>query len=264
MPSDASSTDPTPDAEFISVDGRNLALRRFQGDPGRAGLVWLGGFHSDMLGEKATSLHAAARDAGRSFLRFDYSGHGESEGDFADGVIGQWRADALAMIDNRTEGPQVLVGSSMGGWMALLAALARPDRVKAVVLLAPAPDFTDRLMWRNFPDEVKTQILETGSWTRPSPYDEAGYPITRALIEEGRNWNILDKPIALSCPVAILHGANDADVPWSHGFGLVDAIASDDVTFTLVKAGDHRLSRPQDIALMIRTALALADQVDAG
>lgn len=241
-----------------------IAYRRSPGEAGRAGFVWLGGFHSDMLGEKATALHAAAEAAGRAFVRFDYFGHGESDGEFAGGTVSRWRADALAVIDRLTEGPVVLAGSSMGGWMALLAALARRERVKGLVLLAPAPDFTEKLMWARFDDDTKRQVMEEGSWTRPSPYDVEGYPITRTLIEDGRNWMIMDRPIPLRIPVAILQGKRDEDVPWMYARDLVERIDSDALTFTLIKDGDHRLSRPRDIALMVRTALALADQTDAG
>lgn len=249
--------------EFLDCDGAGIAYRRASGEKGRAALVWLGGFHSDMLGEKATALHEAAVMAGRSFVRFDYFGHGESDGAFADGTVSRWRADALAVLDRLTEGPLVLVGSSMGGWMSLLAALARPTRVQGLVLLAPAPDFTEKLMWARFDADMKRQVMEEGSGTRPSPYDAQGYPITRALIEDGRRWQIMDAPIPLSIPVAILQGQRDPDVPWTYAQQLVDRLTSDAVSFTLIKDGDHRLSRPQDIALMIRTALAMADQADA-
>jgi pimeloyl-ACP methyl ester carboxylesterase len=248
----------------MDCNGVRIAYCRSLGEKDRAGLVWLGGFHSDMRGEKATALHAAAEAAGRSFLRFDYSGHGESSGEFAAGTVSRWRSDALAAIDRLTEGQLVLVGSSMGGWMALLAALARRERVKGLVLLAPAPDFTEKLMWARFDADMKRQVMEDGSWTRPSPYDAEGYPITRALIEDGRQWQIMDAPIPLSLPVAILQGQRDPDVPWAYAQQLVERIDSEAVSFTLIKDGDHRLSRPQDIALMARTALAMADQVDAG
>jgi pimeloyl-ACP methyl ester carboxylesterase len=254
---------PREHTEFLDHDGVCIAYRRSAGESGRAGIVWLGGFHSDMAGEKASALHAAAEAAGRAFLRFDYSGHGESGGDFADGTIGRWRGDALAAIDGASSGPVVLAGSSMGGWMALLAALARPQRVKALMLLAPAPDFTDKLMWARFDDDQKRQIMEAGSWTRPSPYDAAGYPITRALIEEGRSWNVMDGEIAFDGPVRILQGGLDEDVPQAHSLELAGRLKSADVRWTLLKDGDHRLSRPDDIALMIATTLALADQVDA-
>lgn len=248
--------------ERLEHDGVELAYRRTSGDPSRAGLVWLGGFHSDMAGEKASQLHAAAMAAERSFVRFDYQGHGESGGRFAEGTIGRWRSDALAVIDQLTVGPLILVGSSMGGWMALLAALVRPERVKGLMLIAPAPDFTERLMWGRFDDSVRQQILDTGAWTRPSAYDPAGYPITRALIEEGRAWSIMDGEIAVDCPVRVLQGGMDDDVPWTHSFELVGALRTADVDWTFIKDGDHRLSRPQDIATMIVLALALADYVD--
>lgn len=249
--------------EYLDHEGVAIAYRRSPGDPGRAGLVWLGGFHSDMLGEKACALHDQAVKAGRSFVRFDYFGHGESGGQFAQGTIGRWRSDALAVIDRLTQGNLVLAGSSMGGWIALLAALARPERVRALALLAPAPDFTDKLIWAGFDERQKREVMETGAWTRPSPYDPGGYPITRGLIEEGRAWNVLDGEVPLDLPVRILHGGLDTDVPWTHSLDLADRLRSQDVVWSLIKDGDHRLSRPQDIDRMLTTVLAVADQVDA-
>jgi pimeloyl-ACP methyl ester carboxylesterase len=216
-----------------------------------------------MLGEKASVLHQRAEAAGRAFVRFDYMGHGESGGRFDAGTIGRWRSDALAVVDRLTTGDLVVVGSSMGGWMAVLAALARPERIKGLVLLAPAPDFTDKLMWASFDESQKRQIMENGFWTRPSAYDPAGYPITRELIEEGRTWNMLDSEIAVDVPVRILEGGLDADVPWTHSLDLADKLRSQDVVWSLIKDGDHRLSRPQDIERMIGTVLATAVQVDA-
>jgi pimeloyl-ACP methyl ester carboxylesterase len=250
-------------AEFLEQGGVKLAYRRTEGDADCAGVVWLGGFHSDMLGEKASVLHARCREDGRAFLRFDYLGHGESGGAFADGTIGRWRSDALAMLDQLTAGPQVLVGSSMGGWMSLLVALARPERVKALVLLAPAPDFTDKLMWAGFDESQRMQIMEEGHWTRPSAYDPAGYPITRDLIVEGRTWNVMDGEIAIDVPVRILQGGLDPDVPWTHSLDLADKLRSEDVVWSLIKDGDHRLSRPQDIERMVGTVLDVAELVDA-
>lgn len=257
----------TSPPEYLDHDGVRLAYRRSSASPAHAAphhasVVWLGGFHSDMLGEKATLLHQAVHATGRGYTRFDYLGHGESGGSFADGTIGRWRSDALAIIDNLTQGPLVLVGSSMGGWMSLLCALGRPERVKALVLLAPAPDFTDKLMWASFDDSQKRQIMEQGHWTRPSPYDPAGYPITKMLIEEGRDWNILDNQIPLDIPVRILHGGLDTDVPWTHSLDLADKLKSSDVVWTLIKDGDHRLSRPQDIQRMIATVLTTVEQVE--
>ena len=239
-------------AEYLDHQGVKIAFRRSHGKSGKAGIVWMGGFHSDILGEKATTLHdalfwaaagssvLAAADYGRRFLR---------------GV-----ADLRRGIE---DGPLVVVGSSMGGWMALLTALARPERIKALVLLAPAPDFTEKLMWASFDDSQKRSILEDGFWTRPSPYDAAGYPITRELIQEDRQWKVLDGEIALDIPVRILQGGLDTDVPWTHSLDLADKLRSSDVVWSLIKDGDHRLSRPQDIARMIATVLATADQVDA-
>jgi pimeloyl-ACP methyl ester carboxylesterase len=252
----------TDAAEYLEERGARIAYRRSAGDPGRAGVVWLGGFHSDMLGEKASVLHGACREAGRRFVRFDYFGHGESSGEFGQGTIGRWRSDALAVVDRLTAGPLVLVGSSMGGWMALLVALARPELVKGLALLAPAPDFTDRLMWASFDESQRRQIMEDGFWTRPSDYDPAGYPITRELIVEGREWNVLDGEIAIDVPVRILQGGLDPDVPWTHSLDLADKLRSKDVVWSLIKDGDHRLSRPQDVARMVETVLGLAGEVD--
>ncbi len=249
---------------FLDTPRGKIAYRQSVGRDDSVGVVWLGGFHSDMSGEKAVALHGAVHGSGRSYLRFDYTGHGQSDGDFAAGTISDWRADALAVIDELTEGPQLLVGSSMGGWLALLAALARPERVAGLVLLAPAPDFTQRLMWERFGDAEKNQIMEEGAWTRPSPYDEDGYPITRELIEDGSKWSILDGPIGFGGPVRILHGGTDTDVPPDHSRLLVDLLASDDVVWSLVKDGDHRLSRAVDLQRLIRVVLALANQLDTG
>jgi len=244
---------------FSRPDGRSLAYRR---TPGRTGcdFVWLSGFNSDMQGSKVVALEAWAKAAGHGFLAFDYSGHGQSEGAFADGTISDWRADTLAVLDGLTEGPQVLVGSSMGGWMALLAALARPTRVAALVLIAPAPDFTAKLMWPGLPEAARTEIMEKGVWLQPSTYGEP-VPISRRLIEDGAGHQILDTPIPFTGPVRILQGMRDPDVPWRHAERLVGALASEDLTFTLVKDGDHRLSRPQDIARLLATCAALADEI---
>lgn len=214
-------------------------------------VVWLGGFRSDMTGTKAEALAAWARRRARAFLRFDYSGHGASGGRFEDGSIGAWRADALAALDHKSEGPLVLVGSSMGGWIALLAALARPERVKALVLIAPAPDFTERLMWPSLPAEAQSAIADTGVWLRPSAYGDGPYPITRTLIEDGRRWLLLDRPIPFHGPVRILHGQADPDVPWRLSLELAERLASPDVALSFIKDGDHRLSRPQDIARLL-------------
>ena len=231
------------------ADGAAIAWRRVRGH-GPA-VLWCGGFKSDMAGTKAEALAAWAAREGRDFLRFDYFGHGESDGDFAEGTIGRWREDALAVIDELLGGPAVIVGSSMGGWIACLAALARPDKVAAMVLVAPAADFTEKLMWAEMSAAQRAEIETRGAWMRPSPYDPGGFPITRGLIEDGRRWQILDGPVGIECPVRILHGARDPDVPWRHGLRLAEALISDDVVFTLVKDADHSMSRPQDLARLI-------------
>lgn len=239
--------------------GLRLAYQRSAG--GGPCLVWLCGFHSDMGGTKAEALHKWADGAGRAFLRFDYSGHGKSQGAFADGTIGSWLADTLAMLDAVTTGPLILVGSSMGGWLALLAARARPARVKGLVLIAPAPDFTERLMWPELSAEARATIMAKGHWDRPSAYEEAPTPITRALIEDGRNHLLLHAPIPFDGPVRILHGQADSDVPWRLSLELAERLTSDDVRVTFVKAGDHRLSTPRDIALLESTAATLCAEL---
>jgi hypothetical protein len=247
---------------FTSPDGRRLAYRASAPTGSPLTFVWLSGFKSDMSGTKVTELEAWARTAGHGFLAFDYSGHGESDGAFEDGTISAWRADALAAIDAHTSGPVILVGSSMGGWMALLTALARPARIAGLVLIAPAPDFTEKLMWPEFPPEAQAEIMEKGFTLRPSDYDEP-YTITRALIEDGRAWQILDAPILIDVPVRILQGKEDADVPWRHAERLVDTITSSDLIFTLIKDGDHRLSRDQDIARLKATCADIAHAAKA-
>lgn len=233
-------------------DGVKLAFERVSGIGPT--MVWLSGFKSDMGGTKAEALARWARDCGRNFLRLDYSGHGRSQGAFEDGTIGRWRDDALAVIDAQSAGPLVLVGSSMGGWMALLVALARPERVQSLLLLAPAPDFTETLMWARFSDTIRAEIMETGRWLRPSAYDPEPYPITRRLIEEGRRHLLMDKPIPFHGRVRILQGMQDPDVPWQHALKLVAALESADVEIDLLKDGDHRLSRPQDLARLLAAA----------
>lgn len=244
---------------MTSPQGRRLAYRY---SPPRTGLtyVWLSGFKSDMSGSKVTVLEDWAKAQGHGFLAFDYSGHGLSGGAFEDGTISAWREDALAAIEALTSGRLVLVGSSMGGWMALLCALALKDRATAMVLIAPAPDFTQKLMWPEFSAAQQKEIMEQGMTLRPSDYGEP-YPITRNLIEDGQNWTLLDERIPLSLPIRILQGMQDPDVPWQHAFKLIDALESKDVVFSLIKDGDHRLSRDQDIERLVATCGALVDLV---
>jgi len=231
-------------------DGERIAWRRVCGVGPT--LVWLGGFRSDMTGTKAEALATWAAVQGRAYLRFDYLGHGASSGDFqAKGTITRWRQDALAVLDELVEGPALLVGSSMGGWIACLAAMSRPERVKAMVLIAPAPDFTEKLMRPKIPPQGHADLARDGVWLRPSDYGDP-YPITQTLLEDGARWSILgSEPAPIAVPVRILQGAADPDVPWRHALELAQAIEGDDVAFTLIKDGDHRLSRPQDIARMI-------------
>lgn len=252
------STVPEQEPAFIEVgqdpDQRRIAVRARRG--AAPGLFWLGGLHSDMKGTKAVALDGWAADQGRACVRFDYSGHGESGGTFSEGTIGRWLEESVAVFRRFCTGPQVVVGSSMGGWMALLLAreLARQPASGAslagLVLIAPAPDFTEELMWKGFSPKIRQQIETTGVWLRPSDYGEP-YPITRALIEEGRNHLLLGSAIEVGCPVRILQGAQDPDVPWQHAFALAHRLPSDDVVLTMIQDGDHRLSRPQDIARII-------------
>jgi pimeloyl-ACP methyl ester carboxylesterase len=234
---------------LVRDDNLRLAYRVVTGN--RPTVVWLGGFHSDMTGTKAQVLADQAQATGGGYVRFDYFGHGESDGDFEAGTISRWREDALAVIDQLTDGPLVLVGSSMGGWLACLAAIARPDRVKALVLVAPAPDFTEKLMTPELSDEARAAIARDGRWLRPSDYDDGGYAITRELLEDGARWSILPGPVPIDVPVRVLQGGADPDVPWTHALELANGLTSDDVVFTLVKDGDHRLSRPQDLERLV-------------
>jgi pimeloyl-ACP methyl ester carboxylesterase len=225
--------------------------------PGRQPTVtFLHGFRSDMGGEKADALAALSAARGQAMLRFDCSGHGASGGDFADGTIGRWRDDALAVIDALAPGPLLLAGSSMGGWLALLVALARPRRVRALVGIAAAHDFTETQMWQAMTPDERATLLRDGRLIAPGAYGDP-YPLTRALIEEGRHHLLLAAPIRLACPVRLLHGQQDADVPWQTALRLAERIEGADVQVTLIKDGEHRLSRPRDLALLGRTVGAL-------
>jgi pimeloyl-ACP methyl ester carboxylesterase len=238
-------------------DGTVLAWARQWGSSPT--VVFLPGFRSDMTGEKATELATFCAERGQAMLRFDYSGHGASGGRFEAGTIGRWTDDALVMIDQRTAGPLVLVGSSMGGWIALLAALARPDRVAALIGIAAAPDFTETLICSALSVEERATLMRDGVLYRPSQYGEP-YPITRALIEDGRTRLLLRAPIALDCPIRLLHGQQDPDVPWEMSLRIAERVTSQDVQVILVKDGSHRLSRPQDLALLRGVLAALLSQ----
>ena len=255
--------------EFLEV-GRGDTLRRIavrcrSGAP--PGLFWLGGFKSDMGGIKAAALDRWALAHQRGCVRFDYSGHGESGGKFTDGTIGRWLEESIAVFDGCCRGPQVVVGSSMGGWLALLLArelrrrppASGPASIAAMVLIAPAVDFTEELMWKRFPAEVKRKLEADGVWERPSPYSAEPYPITTGLIEEGRRHLLLGGLIETGCPVRILQGIADLDVPWGHAVELVSRLAQDDVVLSLIKDGDHRLSRPEDIERLIGAVSEFCD-----
>jgi pimeloyl-ACP methyl ester carboxylesterase len=247
--------------KFITLgagtEQRTIAVR--QRDGVAPGLFWLGGYKSDMKGTKAQALADWAASNGRACLRFDYSGHGESDGAFADGTIGRWLAESLAAFDACCRGPQIVIGSSMGGWLALLLLRALREHkapgaasVVGLVLIAPAVDFTEELMWKRFTPEIKQELESKGVWARPSQYSPEPYLVTRQLIEEGRQHLLLGGMIETGCPVRILHGVQDPDVPWQHAKALVARLACDDVVLTLIKDGDHRLSRPEDIERLIR------------
>ena len=229
-------------------DGVRLA---FEHRPGRTPtVVFLPGFRSTMGGEKAVALAGWCARGGRAMLRLDYSGHGRSEGRFADGTIGRWAADAAFLLD-RVQGPVVLVGSAMGGGIALLLARARQERVAALVGVAAAPDFTEALMWQAMAPQEREALRRHGVLEVPSGY--GAFPLTWRLIEEGREHLLLGGAVALRCPVRLLHGMADAEVPWETATRLAARLASSDVRVTLVKDATHRFSRPQDLGLLIRT-----------
>ena len=246
--------------ERLSRAGVEIAYRRL---PGRGpGLVFLGGYRSAMTGTKATALEAFCRADGRAFLRFDYRGHGESPGDFLDGTIGAWRDDALAVLDALTDGPQILVGSSMGGWIMLLAALARPRRVAGLLGVAAAPDFTEDLIWARCDAARRAALAADGVIRESSPHDEEPFPITLRLIEDGRRHLLLRAPIPIHCPVRLMHGKLDAEVPWETAPRTAHRLAGRDVEILTVEDGDHRLSRPEDLDRLWAAAQALCRTVE--
>lgn len=229
-------------------DGHTIAFRRHEGEGPT--IVWVGGYRSDMNGTKARHLEALSQARGWRYLAFDHFAHGASSGDFADATIGRWREDALAVIDEASDGPLVLVGSSMGGWVSLLAALARPERMHGLVLIAPAPDFAHDLMWPALADETREAILRDGAVPVSDPDGLGDYVLTRRFFDEARNWTLMDGPLHLACRVHILHGRHDESVPLAHAERLRDLIEAPALRFTLIEDGDHRLSRDQDLALL--------------
>ncbi|MFC3442966.1 alpha/beta fold hydrolase [Sphingobium rhizovicinum] len=246
-------TSPPPPSFLARPDGLRLAYRRSDGIGPT--LVFLPGYMSDMEGSKAVALHDWALAQGRAMLRLDYAGNGASEGRFADGTLASWRDDALLAMDALTQGPVILVGSSMGGWLALLVALARPDRVVGLVGIAAAPDFTE---W-GFTDADKALLATEGRIEEPTPYSDDPYVTTLGFWQSGQRLRLLTGEIAIDCPVRLLHGQADADVPWEIAVQTAARLRSSDVQTLLIKDGDHRLSRDQDIALLIRTVASLLD-----
>lgn len=239
---------------FLERTEGRIAWRRIAG--AGPGLVWLGGFASDMTGTKAAFLAEKCAAAGRAFLRFDYSGHGASEGSFEEGTISRWTEDARAAFDALTAGPQILVGSSMGAWIASLVALRRTERIAAIVFIAPAPDFTEALIWATMDETTRQRLMSEGRIVEPSPYGGISY-VTRRLIEDGRRNLLLGSEVGVECPVRILHGMKDEDVPYEHALNFAKKLAARDVEVTLVKDGDHRLSTPADLERLWRTIEAL-------
>ncbi len=239
---------------LVRRDGGRIAYDRHRGNG--PGVVWLGGFKSDRTGTKSQALGAWAREQDRAFVTFDYYGHGASDGDFREGTVTRWRDDGLEVLDRLTEGPQILVGSSMGGWLALLLALARPGRVAGLLLIAPATDFTQELLWKSYSPDIRRRIEEEGEYLWPSLYDAEPYPITRTLIEDGATHLLLGGKIGIACPVRIVQGMADPDVPWEHAMRLLDALGPDS-EITLLKSGEHRLSKPHEIATILRLLEAM-------
>lgn len=236
--------------------GHRLAYRRLDGHG--PGVVFLGGFKSDMTGTKALALEQWCRRAGHAYVRFDYFGHGDSSGRFSAGTIGRWRDDAVAVVDQLTAGPQVLVGSSMGGWLMLHVALARSARIHGLIGIAAAADFTEDLIRARLTPSLQAELTDQGQFSMPTDYGPDPYPITRQLLDEARAHLLLrGGPSAIHCPVRLIHGMQDADVPWPTSVRIADKLATDDVRISLVKDGGHRLSRPQDLALIGATLAEL-------
>ncbi len=252
-----------PKTQFL--DGKNDTRIAYHYTHGEGiGVMFLTGFKSDMTGGKALALEEHCRIQGRPFLRFDYQGHGESFGRFEDGCIGEWASDAVAALDALTEGPQVLVGSSMGGWIMLLTALARKERIAGLLGLAAAPDFTEDLIWNTFDEGQKALMEQDGRVEIPNCYDEEPYHITRKLIEDGRDHLLLRDRIELDVPVRLIQGMKDEDVPWETALKISEHLDTDDVEVQLVKDGGHRLSEPHDLARLCQTLESLIGHIEKG
>jgi pimeloyl-ACP methyl ester carboxylesterase len=236
---------------FLEINQKRLAYCLTEGTS--PGVVFLTGFKSDMTGSKAMALEAFCQKRGQRFLRFDYTGHGQSSGNFRDGTIGSWKQDALDVLDHLAEGKNIIVGSSMGAWIALLVALERKDKVTSLAGISSAPDFTERMIWNAIDDKHKKQLMEEGVIYAPSCYGEEPYPITRQLVEEGRKHLLLDGKIHVDVPVMLLHGMKDEDVPWQTSVKLMECLSSKDVGLELIKDGNHRLSEPKNLQLLCWT-----------
>jgi pimeloyl-ACP methyl ester carboxylesterase len=245
--------------------GRLIAYRRIapRTDGHRPTVVFLGGFMSDMRGRKAEALAALCAGRGQGFLRFDHFAHGDSSGTMEEATVGGWGRDAVAVLDRLTQGPLVLVGSSMGAWVMLLAALARPERIRALVGLASAPDFTEELVWNAYTADERARLMRDGRIVEPGAYGERPYVFTRELIEDGRRHLLLGGPIAITAPVRLVHGIADRDVPYTTSLRLADRLATDDVIVTLIKDADHRLSRDEDLARIGDVVAELSDHSPA-
>ena len=240
-------------------DGSSIAYHKTEG--ASPTVVFLTGFMSDMTGGKAIALEEMCKARGQAFLRFDYTGHGASSGRFEEGTIGGWKNDTLTALDHLTEGELILVGSSMGGWIMLLSALERRKRVVGLVGVAPAPDFTEDLIVRELTPEQREAVLKKGRVEIPSDYAPEPYIITRDLIEDGRNHLLLADHIALDCPIRLIHGMEDNDVPWKTSLRIAEQIGSSDVEVTFVKSGGHRLSEPEDLDRLCRTVEGLLEGI---
>ncbi|MEM6902604.1 MAG: alpha/beta fold hydrolase [Pseudomonadota bacterium] len=255
-----------PSPQFLTLnDGRKLAYHRHASAVGddRPWVVFLGGFRSDMTGTKAAFFEQESAALGVSFLRFDYTGHGQSSGDFAAGSIGDWTQDAIDAIDHLTEGKLILIGSSMGGWIMLNVALARLDRIAGLIGIAAAPDFTEDLMYASLTEAEKAALKRDGRIEQPNDYSDEPYLITQHLIEEGRQHLRLREPMPIDVPVRLVHGMRDTDVPWCLSAKIMEQVASDDVELLLVKSGDHRFSEPHCLSLLSRVYRSLLGEFSA-
>lgn len=255
------SSDAAPQT-IACADGAVLAYHRTAGRS--PGVVFLTGYMSDMTGQKAVRLEAFCRARGQAFLRFDYYGHGASAGAFVDGTIGRWADDAILALDRLTEGPQVVVGSSLGGWIMLLAARARPQRIAGLLGVAAAPDFTEDLILPALSPSEREALDRDGVVPMCSPYDSQPTPVTRLILEEGRQHLLLRAPIPITCPIRLIHGMQDPDVPWRTSLRLADRVVAEDVEITLVKSGDHRLSQPRDLDRLCDALELLLRRVEGG